>query len=539
LISRPLAIADEGYNYTNTDDLLSSYDGGSNSIESPFYVGDSNKSISLTITGDSNLFEYIQIAAVKRTLDDGSISQVECLTPIPFTAGSASFLYTGDPSQIEYTTNIEEILVPNLRVDIVKAHVIKNDRLLIGNVSSDTYRDYTSYQQYASKIKTEWKKAPVTNPTSSKSKKAEYYFSDASFMEDDTVALGIAYVFSSGEVSPVFHIPGRAPDVVPNTAYNPYIGSAGVPFSNAPWDTGIQTYGDLVVGTSGERWKQISTALSYNSGVLEGLMGYHESNSTYPDIQPCTTLPNGYWGVDWQNNLIQPNVTPIRHHRLPAPELRETAATAHGFRTGIVFSNVEYPPNQNIVGHYFLYGDSTYDSSIKGKGLLIPLKTSSNSVTIDADTLRATSYAAIDYNDNNYLFISEEPLYLERIVNGDYFRTEKILIDPVCQSLGPAGITSLRTRNIPTDEATPAGASLSMDISFRNFTTYTNPSATNLVHTILNTTLLPHTYQGAVEGNEVFELGTSTTIKNNSTSNTYQFLHLASGQGDVAAAGGA
>jgi hypothetical protein len=106
---------------------------------------------------------------------------------------------------------------------------------------------------------------------------------------------------------------------------------------------------------------------------LEGMMGFYECDTeTYPTIETCEDLADGYWGRDFAGNLITPGVTKIRLHKMPGPEFKDTASLAENFRTGIQFSNVEYPPDQDIVGHYFVYGDRSYNKTIQAKGSVYP-----------------------------------------------------------------------------------------------------------------------------------------------------------------------
>jgi len=117
-------------------------------------------------------------------------------------------------------------------------------------------------------------------------------------MEDEIYAIGIIYEMEDGSLSPVFHIPGRAPDVV--TGDNPIIGTAGVADDAEAWDTGTLTsYGTGLPASKTKRWQQISTATKEGPNFLRGLMGYHEAISeTYPDLPTCDDDPDGYWGRD-------------------------------------------------------------------------------------------------------------------------------------------------------------------------------------------------------------------------------------------------
>ena len=192
-------------------------------------------------------------------------------------------------------------------------------------------------------------------------------------MEDEIYALGIVYVMEDGSLSPVFHIPGRAPDVV--TGSNPIIGTSGTADDAAAWDTGVVTsYGTGLSASKTKRWQQISTATKYSANSNRGLMGYHETNAdTYPDLPVCTE--GSYWGLDWQGNEIVPGVTKIRHHRMPGPELiADAIPSTNTHQVGIRFSNVEYP--EGAIRHFFVYGDREYERTIIAKGLMVPLVTS-------------------------------------------------------------------------------------------------------------------------------------------------------------------
>lgn len=296
IFSRPVAIADEPFTYTTNNSTITQYDGGSNNPDSDYYVGKTNKAISLLINGGDDLFDYYQVAAIKRVSDEGAVGEVIICNDSPWIDGSANFIYKGTEAQVKETITLEELLTPTARFSKVNAQAFQENTLYLGNTSG-TYRDYTKYQQYASKVKTEWVKSQVSDDVSSRVKQPIYYFQDGSLMEDETYAFGVVFVFSDGTESPVFPLVGRAADSgIPANGYNPYIGSSGVSTDAQPWDTGIASYGDAIAYT--RRWGQISTAIQYGT-TQAGLPGYHESDvATYPDIPTCTDLTDGYWGRD-------------------------------------------------------------------------------------------------------------------------------------------------------------------------------------------------------------------------------------------------
>lgn len=327
--TRPIAIGDEPYKLLGAANSTSFYDGASNNSTSPFYAPKTNKSISLSITGLDLDYSYYQIGVIKRTSDDGAISGVDVLTPTPITvATDNNFVYTGLDSQVYTTTTIDEIFAERQRLDKVVAHAQNDQRLYIGNIENES-RDYSAYQRAASATKVEWVKSQLTaSGFKTDVKKGEYYLKDASFMDSEVYALAVVFIHRDGTKSPAFHIPGRPADTDVD-GYNPYLNNdySGVASDGLAWDTGnLGTPGAISMGTFFNtskklRWQNMSTATAYDSTQLKGLMGYHEATTRYPTIASCDNHADGYWGRDWQGNLIVPGTTKIRHHKMPGPEL--------------------------------------------------------------------------------------------------------------------------------------------------------------------------------------------------------------------------
>lgn len=379
-ITRPVAISDDSVSLLADATTYWQYDGGSNLPNDIGYVPRTSKSIDLTLSNIDQNFKYYQIAVIKKTSTDGSVSGVDVLIPQPITDTDGVFKYTGYSSQIQYQTSLDEILSENLSVYTVKSHATLDNRLYIANTQHEI-KDYTGFQRHASSIKVEYVKERSHTPAK-RPKQPNYYFNDASFMDDEIYALGIVYVFNDGTISPAFPIPGRAPDTnIVGT--NPHI--SGV----TNWDTDdITGNANIFNNTKTKRWQSFNTATKYNTPYsgsnVSGLLGYYEGSATYPEMNnPCDTHPDGYWGRDWQGNLIEAGVTKIRHHRMPAAELQENTPIAENYKTGLRFTVSQDYPNPNIVGHFFVYSDRTEEKTILDKGLLVPIKYDSE----DADNL--------------------------------------------------------------------------------------------------------------------------------------------------------
>lgn len=355
---------------------------------------------------------------------------------------------------------------------------------------------------------------------------------DGSFMEDEVYAAGIVYVFTSGKTSPVFHIPGRAADTnIPGTAFNPLIGTGGVPSSGGlDWDTGIDVYGGLlpIVGTQ-NRWKLVSTAYSYTSAnPLEGRMGYYETDTeTYPSIETCENLIDGYWGRDYDGNLIVPGTTHIRHHRMPGAEFRDTAGLSENNRTAFQFSNVEYPPDQDIIGHYFVYGDRSYNKTIQAKGIFVPITT----YFFDTEDFLPKSYTVpvpvgSGLGDFNYIFISAETLLTDKFVQGDYVKIEKVYRDINYETGGLGAIQDTNTSSIITDIPSGDNVATTTNTTIRYFTKYAIPEKGEILANILSSLKVEKTYEGALVGTESYEPLSNRELVNQSINHSYQFLHL-------------
>lgn len=153
--TRPIAIGDETFELTLDAGTVNLYDGGSNNSESPYYKAPSNKSIALSISSlDNDTFAFFQLAVVKRTGDAGEISAANILLPVPLSDTTVVYTYTNTAAQIFGDTTLDDLLSNYQPIDLVKAHAQVDNRLYLGGITNSTY-DWSTFQRYASKIKTE------------------------------------------------------------------------------------------------------------------------------------------------------------------------------------------------------------------------------------------------------------------------------------------------------------------------------------------------------------------------------------------------
>lgn len=429
LVSNPVAIADEKYRLTENYETTSFYDGGANTPEAPGYTQPSTKSITLTVTRADTTFKYAQIAAIKRTLDADGIESVDVLFPIPIVETGISltdieFTYTGEDSQVQYQTSVEDILSEKVKVNLVTAQSIKDNTLFIANLT-EQQPSYIGFQRHASSIKTEYVREfnfvdDDNEGFIEPSKKEEFYFKKGSFLHDEVYSLGIVYIWKNGDTSPVFTIPGRS--VINNT---------GTTFGTNPqftgnesnWDTfNVGPFDPNTFNTNKTlRWQVYNTFTKKTFST--GLMGYYETAQPYPLIDlECDNHPDGYWGRDWQGNLIQGGITKIRHHRMPPMMVGDAAMVNQYPKLGIRFTMVQDYPHPDIIGHYYVFGDRTLDKTIVDKGIFLPLSDYGSDNLAFYET--KLSYGGHQLGQT-YGFISPKILFEDNYTSGDYVTVER------------------------------------------------------------------------------------------------------------------
>lgn len=345
-------------------------DGGLNIAQFTEEIGGvpiSSKSITLTISNLDTQFAYIRLNVARELNNNQTVDAHAVAELIAISDDTIEYTYTGyDPSKGDYPLDYSQMLTDNIKYDTAYVMEQVQGRLLRANLKSDS-RDYSTYQQYASKIETKWvaKEVEVNNVNNiGDPKNPKTYWSCTSFQGDEIYAIGIRYLHSNGLWSPVFHIPGRS-SVVNDTKLLTVVADSTNPInSNQVWESDVKHLG-LVIGNTIEHWKVFNTAsitdfqLTTHPYTYEGLMGYYESENNYPEIKDCND--NLIWGDDSNGNTITTS-TNIRHHRFPDRRLisHYSAYTSSGNLVevivpfGIKFDNVEYPSSE-VIGHQFCY----------------------------------------------------------------------------------------------------------------------------------------------------------------------------------------
>lgn len=253
------------------DSLLKDYkeiQGSINSTEEGLNFGYSNKSIKVKLSNLDTDFMYYRLALISSTSGNGQISSIDLTDVIP--TQKDTFIFTG-LNTVSKTTEAEII---SEKLVISKArHILQVDNTLILGDTVGSEIPFCSLQQYASTINSDLILSKVTldNIRSQNASKNPFvHIEGQGYTPGEIYSFGIQYIFENGEISPVYHIPGK-----PDT----------------------------------------DTTVTYSSGdnVYPMSIDNKSLNTKYIENDSCEDLD--YWGKDSKGNVL--NNTFVRHHRFP------------------------------------------------------------------------------------------------------------------------------------------------------------------------------------------------------------------------------
>ena len=263
------------------------------------------------------------------------------------------------------TIDIETLPAQNPRYERSDKMYPLNDYL----IRQGPYEQFDfNYQCHANEIETMWVSTQYQDT---------YYRKGGNkptFMRDEQYAFFIRFVYTTGERSSSYHIPGRAANVYPD-------GIQVLPGQGG--DTGNGLVATYAIPGSGEsqNWEVVNTAVEVvgapgigattddgGTVIAKGYMGYWQSSETYPSTDQ----------VRWCE-LCGDN---IRHHKMPDENTclstERSANTANGSFInilGVEFTNITRPTYNdgslitNISGYEILVGSRKGAKSIVAKGL--------------------------------------------------------------------------------------------------------------------------------------------------------------------------
>lgn len=227
------------------------------------------KAIRVVFSNLDSDFLYYRLAIIESNNGSGNINRVVFTETIP--TSKAFFIYTGNNASTPGTQ--EEVLQA---ADIIeRAGSIEQieNRLLLANTQGKQV-NFCKLQKYASRIKADCITkqvilSDITDPSNPKNPTHE--MGGLGYMPGEIYSFGIVYIFEDGSLSPVYHIPGRNPNVDETMVFSP----------------GENTY-----------------PMSKDN---------QSENTTYSDNDSCGNQK--YWGLDSEGQILEGKY--VRHHRFP------------------------------------------------------------------------------------------------------------------------------------------------------------------------------------------------------------------------------
>lgn len=253
---------------------------------------DTNKAIEIEVDDLDYNFSYVRYAIIEYTSGIGVISNV--VYSDLYSINNRRFVYDGRNA---YTKgSIEEVKLSKANIDLERAAHIEQieNRLILANTHSKDVKPHL-LQKYASKIATDCTVQSVeldniNDPRSIKNPLLAHY--GIGYQAGEVYSFGIIYQFENGDFSPVFHIPGKNPNI---------------------------KYRDKKY-TTGDNIFPMSNRDNINI------------NEKYESSSSCENI--SYWGKDAEGFELED--TSVRHHRFPTRKelgitlIEESTTTAGG-----------------------------------------------------------------------------------------------------------------------------------------------------------------------------------------------------------------
>jgi hypothetical protein len=328
-------------------------------------VDDVASCIDIFITADNEHFEEFELVVVQ-IINQGAVAK-----RIGIYSTSTSVVHLDQIKDDLITIPIEQIPLRNIVYETSDQMTEVNNYLL--RIAPRSKFDF-NYQPLANQIQAQW--VSIEYP-------ADYYVqggSNTSYLRDEVYTFFIRWVYSTGDKSASYHIPGRvaAPsELLPTADQN----------SLSPDDRYFEVYNTATVSAA--------SGTLPDGGVIKakGRMGYWESTEKYPDNR------SDIWDASsqcWTGVLPPPPGQtspfdlcgkPIRHHKFPDNITQGSNLTNHYSQggnnirlMGVVFNNIILPKDNDgndipgIVGYEILRGSREGNRSIIAKGMLNNLR---------------------------------------------------------------------------------------------------------------------------------------------------------------------
>lgn len=402
-LSTTVSIYDEniGSSYDDIDgafnlEVFQAVDGG---------VPSTSKSVQLSVSELDTRFSFFRLNILHYKQGDGLTPFAHTVAQrFPIVENTQIIIYSGfNPEAGDFQLDPSELAIKPVIYESSYTLTQVDNRLVRGNLV-DEFRDYSDYQRKVNNITI---KPVVENIEANNAsvpgnaKNPNTYWNYRTYPADEIIALGVEFIFSSGKVSPEFHIPGRKK-------------ITGVDDTTIVYNPNNEDFNHLPVKDTYEKWEV------YNTGN-SSRMGYYEGLTNYPMTKDC------------EGQFIYGDLagTPIRHHRVPCRReisLTEGGGTFGEFPTinliGLEFDEVEYP-DDDIIGHRFTTVKRTVNTkTVLDNGYLNGPRAIGVEEEEQAYQFRQLSHGA-NPNVKAASFISPKS-QLRRYQNGSHFKLNSV-----------------------------------------------------------------------------------------------------------------
>lgn len=310
-------------------------------LQSIFFHENSVGSIEVTLDGvDTERFDEFELAVVT------FINQQTSASTFGYYSTQTTKITIDSIDQRLVAIPLEQLLLRTPAYEKSDAiYTVSNYLLRVGPTTKFDF----NYQPLANKIKANWVAVEYD---------ADYYRdggSNVGYMRDEQYAFFIRWIYSTGEKSSSYHIPGRQAIAQDTQELAP----DGVEIWEAEKQPRWRVYNTATVTSL-----QTEDLPDGGKVIRRGRMGYWESTERYPDNKPEV----------WDTLCGKP----IRHHKMPDDAIipRHNQGGTKINVLGVEFNNIQPPVDNDgnliagIVGYEILRGSRKGNKSIIAKGLI-------------------------------------------------------------------------------------------------------------------------------------------------------------------------
>jgi len=331
-------------------------------------VDDVSSCIDIFITADSVHFDEFELVVVQ-IINQGAVAK-----RIGLYSTKTSVVHLDQIKDDLITIPIEQIPLRGPVYETSDQITEVNNYLL--RIAPRSKFDF-NYQPLANQIQAQW--VSVEYP-------ADYYVqggSNTSYLRDEVYAFFIRWIYSTGDKSASYHIPGRAP-----IDFN-VPGGGTLPEISPLSDQNAINTDDRVFEVYNTATANAASGTLPDGGIIkaQGTMGYWESTEKYPDNKDEVWNTSSHCWTGTTDPQFDLCGKPIRHHKFPDNITNGSNLTNHYAQggqsirlMGVVFNNIILPKDNDgldipgIVGYEILRGSREGNRSIIAKGMLNNLR---------------------------------------------------------------------------------------------------------------------------------------------------------------------